>query len=130
MHYRWEYQDPERALQGHSLAPQESGTTGLLYSLWWGFIYQAYYPVLLSEEKGKINTQEAHVLCHRAAWAVLRPAVSQMSALPKGATGGSLPLNEHMREKRRAEGQGESQPLRGQDELLNALSATWRESNR
>lgn len=49
---------------------------------------------------------------------MLRPAVSQMSALPNGDAGDSLALDKQMREKLRAAGWGESKPPGGQDELL------------
>lgn len=79
---------------------------GLLPSRWWGFIHQPHYPVLLSAEKRKINTHRAHILHHRVVGVILRPAVSQMSALPQGATRDSLALSEHMRDKTRISGCG------------------------
>lgn len=91
---------------------------------WRGFIHQAHYPILLSAEKRKINTHEAHILRHRVAWAVLRPAVSQMSAVPKGLQ--EIPWLSKSRWGRRWQCRMQGVPAPwGQDELLNILSATW-----
>ena len=88
---RWECRDPERALRWHSSAPQATGRTRT--SLWRPFIHQAHYPILLSTEKRKINMHTAHVFCHRDAWVVHGPAVSQMSALPSGAACKGFPAS-------------------------------------
>lgn len=59
--------------------------TGLLPIFWLGFHSSATFSNFVAVEKRKINTHEAHILHRRAAWATLRPAVSQMSALPEKA---------------------------------------------
>lgn len=102
---------------------------GLLPSLWWAFIHQAHYPILLLAEKRKTNTHKAPSPCFRVACAILRPCCEPDGTLPKEAKGESLALGEQMREKMRIARWGASKPPWAQDKLLDSVSATWREGD-
>ena len=61
--------------------------------------------------KRKTNTHKACILCHSLAWAILGPAVSQMSARPKGAAWDSLACDEQTQEKKQTGIGGVPAPL-------------------